>query len=545
MPEPHRPGSELDPLEREVVDHLFAQYPARGVGVGLHQFDGRLPEFTPAATTAWTAAADRLIARLAAAEDRGWPAGRRVDRFLLRLLLESPLFELRDLGVLERSPMYYVATISLTPYLVREYAPAPQRARAILRTLDAVPGYFENARHRLGASPPRPFVELAIGMATGLHAHFDDAAQFAAGAGLGPEVRRSTATAVASVKAFADWLRDEVLPRAVPEFALGAVRFQRLLFVGEGVEAPFEEVRRAGAADLARNRARLLTIAREEATTVADLIERVNVDHPAAAELIPTTRATVGEMKAFVRAKDLVAIPEPDAVRVAETPTFGRALSTASMDSPGPFETSVEGVYYVTPVDAAWTPAQQEMWLRSLNRAALLNTTVHEVYPGHYLQFMHARVAPGSLVRKVYSSNSFVEGWAHYTEQLAIEAGLGAPRREAEVVQILDALLRDCRLLSAIGLHTEGWSVERSSELFQREAHLERLPADREALRGTFDPVYFCYTLGKLAILNARAKTLESQFGGSLRRFHDTLLASGAPPVGLLETLLESASPPA
>jgi len=211
------------------------------------------------------------------------------------------------------------------------------------------------------------------------------------------------------------------------------------------------------------------------------------------------------------------------------------------MNPPGPFDVGeTDGIYYVTPVDASWTAERQEEWLRSLNDAMLRNITVHEVYPGHYLQFLHFRAKGSTLARRVYLSASFSEGWAHYCEQLAIEAGLGAGSPDAELAQIHDALLRDCRLIASVGLHTGGWTLKQATELFQREAHFETLPAEREAIRGTFNPEYFCYTLGKLAILDARSKLLASQFGGSLRAFHDRLLGFGCPPIGVLETLLSA-----
>jgi uncharacterized protein (DUF885 family) len=541
MSSPASPPSSLDAVEREVVDHVFRLQPGYAVGLGLHEYDGRLPDLAPAATLAWIDRADELLARLAELDDAAWPGGRRVDRFLLRLLLESPLFDLREARVLESNPMACLGSISLTPYLVRRYAPARDRVRAVVATLDGVPALLEAGRARLEPRLPRPLVEIALSIAANLPAHFAEGQQFADDAGLGSGVREPRERAEAAARGFASWLRERALPQSVPDFALGANRFQRLLFVREGIEAPFSEVRAAGAADLARNHRRLADIARAEGVPVSRLIDRLSADHPTATELLPTARALVEDVKQFVEAKRLVSVPASVAVRVDETPIFGRALSTASMDPPGPFDPSIEGVYYVTPVDDRWSPAQQEMWLKSLNRTILLTTTVHEVYPGHYLQYMHARAAPGSLARKVYQSNSFLEGWAHYTEQLTVEAGLGAPGPLYETGQILDALLRNCRLLSAIGLHTEGWSVERSVELFEREAHLERLPAEREAIRGTFDPGYFCYTLGKLAILGARTKMLQGHFGGDLLRFHDTLLATGAPPVGLLELLLETA----
>jgi uncharacterized protein (DUF885 family) len=531
--------TEFDALEREIVGHLFRLQPSYAVGLGLHDYDGRVPDLSTPATEAWALAADRLLGRLRGIEDASLPEPRRVDRFLLELLLESPLFDLREGRDLDRNPMSYVGTVSLTPYLVRDYAPVPQRVAAIVAILESVPSLLETGRRRLSGPLPKPFVELAVAIGGGLSAHFGEAEEFAARGDLAPKVAAARATAEAAVSAFLVWLRDECLPRATADFALGARRFQRLLFVREGIEVPIEEMRRAGAADLARNQARLDEIARAERASIDALLDRLSRDHPASSDVLATARQYVDETRRFVLDRDLASIPEPAVCRVEETPIWGRALSTASMNPPGPFDSGpIDGIYYVTPVDPKWTPAQQEEWLRSFNRSLLRNITVHEVYPGHYLQFLHFHQQPGSLARKVYLSPSFVEGWAHYTEQLAIEQGIGGASSAAEVAELHDALLRDCRLLASIGLHTQGMSLEDATQLFQREAHFERLPAEREAIRGTFNPEYYCYTLGKLAILNARSQLLASRFGGSLRAFHDAVLGFGCPPVGLLDSLL-------
>ena len=356
---------------------------------------------------------------------------------------------------------------------------------------------------------------------------------------MGSLVASARATAEASVTAFLAWLREECLARATGEFALGPHRYQRLLFVREGIEAPIEEVRRAGAADLARNQARLDEIAREEKVTLGELFQRMNRDHPAAADVLSTARAYVDETRNFVSDRELVTIPEPAVCRVEETPVWGRALSTASMNPPGPFDTGpIDGIYYVTPVDPAWSPVQQEEWLRSFNRSLLRNITVHEVYPATTCSSCISTAPRGASPGKVYLSPSFVEGWAHYAEQLAIEEGLRRESHSAEVAQLHDALLRDCRLLASVGLHTQGMTLPEATKLFEREAHFEHLPAEREAIRGTFNPEYFCYTLGKLAILNSRARFLKSRFSGSLKQFHDALLGFGCPPIGLLDTLL-------
>ena len=538
-------NDEFDVLEREVVDHVFELYPPSAVSLGLHGYDGRLPLSDRGATDRWLSEAATLEARLKNAGTTSLSEDRQIDRLLLELLLASPRFDLAELYEFDRNPMTYLAPLSLTSYIAREYAPVPQRVEGIIHILEAIPRYLEGGRRRLRAVLPKPFVSLAISMAQGLPSHFAEAEEFARRESptLGDRVSAPRATAEVALQKLRDDLETHYLPKANDAFAIGPKLYQRLLYVREGIERPFAEIERAGRADLERNQRRLEQIARESHTTIPGLLEQLKADHPTAANLIPTARSLVEGARRFVEEHALVTIPEGARVRVEETPAWGRSLSTASMESPGPFETSSgDGIYYVTPVDPAWTPKQQEEWLRSLNREMLANITAHEVYPGHYLQFLHLRRATGSLARKVYLSPSFVEGWAHYTEQLVIEEGFGAPGVHAEVAQLHDALLRDCRLLASIGLHTAGWTVAQATALIEKEAHFDHHPAEREAIRGTYNPEYFCYTLGKLAILEARGKFLRAKFGGALRGFHDTLLGFGGPPLGLFDRLFARAA---
>ena len=545
------PRDTLSSAEGEIIRHVFELQPGYAVFLGIHDYDGRMPDLTATATETWSRRAELLLERLGEIPSDELAPRRRYDRTLLQLLLESPLFDLRESRDLERNPMPYVGTISLTAYMVREYAPAASRVGAMRRVLEGVPWLLETARRRLEPRLPDPFVRLSIAMASGLKSHFDEAEEFArrAGPALEEELRRARPVAEKAVEEFLERLKSEYLPKVTGDFALGPERYQHLLWVREGSRTPFAEVLQAGRSDLARNQARLSEIAARlhPGTPVPQAIqasfEALYVRHPSAEQLVPRAREYVEETRRFLVEKDLATIPEPAVCRVEETPAYGRALSTASMNPPGPFDVAGdEGIYYVTPVDPEWTPERREEWLRSLNDSMLRNITVHEVFPGHYLQFLHFRRTASSLARKVFLSSSFAEGWAHYCEQLAIEAGLGKQSDDAELAQIHDALLRDCRLIASIGLHTQGWTVAQATELFRTEAHFETLPAEREAIRGTFNPEYFCYTLGKLAILDLRSKFLGPRFAGSLRAFHDTLLGFGCPPVGVLETLLTGAA---
>jgi uncharacterized protein (DUF885 family) len=541
----------LGDVEHRIVEHLFEFQPSYAVFLGLHEFDGRSPDLSSAGTDRWAVGADALLAELRRTDVARLSAARRLDATLLSLLLEGPLFDLRESRDLDRNPMSYVGAVSLTPYLVRDYAPAAARVESMLRILEAVPRLIEDGRRRLEPRLPEPFLRLALAMASGLPEHLNEGETFARTASptLGDRFHAARAAPEAAIADFVARLKDDWLPKSSDDFAIGPDRYQKLLWVREGIRTPFEEVLKAGRADLLRNQHRLADIAAQQkpgqpsAEAIDQVFESMYRDHTSAARLVPRAQEYVEETRRFVLDKGLVSIPEPAVCRVEETPVYGRALSTASMNPPGPFDThGDEGIYFVTPVDTAWTPARQEEWLRSLNESMLRNVTVHEVFPGHYLQFLHFRKNAGSLARKVYLSSSFAEGWAHYCEQLAIEAGLGAESYRAEVAQIHDALLRDCRLIASIGLHTQGWSLSQATQLFEKEGHFEPLPAEREAIRGTFNPEYFCYTLGKLAILDARAKFLAPGFQGSLKGFHDQLLGFGCPPVGVLDSLFAGAA---
>ncbi|MGC2034590.1 MAG: DUF885 domain-containing protein [Thermoplasmata archaeon] len=538
-------SADLSSLEDQVVEAVFDLQPTFAVFLGLHRYDGRLPDLSPAGTDRWVERARTLLGRLERFPVSDLPIPRRFDRTLLSLLLESAVFDLEDTHDYDRNPMIYVGQISLTPYLVRAYEPADERVRAMTQILEAVPEALEVGRKRLQPALPEPFLRLTFAIGGGLPSHFAEAQEFATGTSreLGIAFEKVRGPAEEAVSAYLGAMRQEYLPRSTSDFALGPARFQRLLWVREGIRSPFDEILERGRADLRRNQARLAEIAQGQRppVPVPDLLERLFREHPTAERLIPQARGYVDEVKRFVESRKLVSIPDGATCRVEETPTYGRATSTASMNPPGPFdEAGDEGIYFVTPVDPGWTPEQQEEWLRSFNSPMLRNITVHEVYPGHYLQFLHFRRSTHSLSRKAYLSTAFTEGWAHYCEQLSVEAGLGAGTAEQEAAQIHDALLRDCRLIASIGLHTQGMTLPEATALFQREAYFEELPAQREALRGTFNPEYFAYTLGKLAILDLRTKYLTTRFGGSLLRFHDQLLSFGCPPVGMLDELIET-----
>jgi uncharacterized protein (DUF885 family) len=530
----------LSPLETQIVEHVFLAVPSRAVSLGLHEYDGVVPDYSAEGTKRWAVTAKRLLDRLNEVAESDLTPPRQFDRTLLRLRLEGLLFDFEEWRELDRNPMVFLTEPTLTAYMVRDYAPVADRVTAIIRILNSVPVLLESARSRLERNLPRPFVTLAIQIGSGLPSHFEEGEAFAktCSTSLRDEARKARERATSAVLSFVEWLRNERLPYVNDDFALGRELFQRLLWVREGLTISVDEVRRRGLTDLRRNQDRLTEIARAEGVSADQLIARLNDNHPTPEQLLPLVRRITDDAREFVRRTNFVTIPEPELCHVRETPAWAHDLWSAAMNSPGPFEKAVDGVYWITAVDPAWTPAQKEEWMRTLNHSMLRNTTVHEVWPGHYLQRLHVRKTEQTLARKVWSSYSFAEGWAHYCEQAALEAGFGGGSTDAEVTQLHDALLRDCRLVVSIGMHTQGMSLADATRLLRTEGHLEELNAQREAIRGTYDPQYFSYTLGKLEILSVRSKYLASRFHSSLKAFHDSLLGFGTPPIGFLDALL-------
>jgi hypothetical protein len=532
-------------LEQRIVHQVLSLAPAGAVQLGLHQYDGLVPDLSEGSEERHCQAIRRLQQELEGVPEGELNPEARRDRGLLSLLLASDLFSLKDLHVLERFPLTYVEGLQLVPYLARPYAPPEVRARAMVRLLTGVPAVLAEGRRRLRDPLPAPLLSVSQAMTAGLVPHYAETERFIRGSAPGEltAYRKAREEADAAVEAFRGHLA-RAEGKATEDFALGPERFQRLLYVREGLTLPWEELRKRGESDLRRNQERLAELARQRDPPVspAEAIAELSRDHPSAETLLPEARTFTEELRHFVLEKGFVTLPTPEHCRVEETPPVSRAWTTASLDPPGPFETTThEGVYHITPVEESWEEQKKREWLESFNRPVLRNVTAHEVYPGHYLQLLHFRAHAKSLSRRCFLSGAFVEGWAHYAEQLVIEQGYGAGSPEAEMAQLHDALLRNCRLLASVDMHCRGRSLEEATTLFQREGHLARFPAEREALRGTFNPEYFCYTLGKLEILEARRRYREAHPSASLREFHDRLLALGAPPVGWISELLSGA----
>lgn len=356
------------------------------------------------------------------------------------------------------------------------------------------------------------------------------------------------------LRAFAAYLKEQKLPRAHARYALGRAKYARMLAAGEMISLPPVDLLRLGERELGREQARFALAARqmEPDRPPVEVFKAIQKDHPTAECLIADTAKNLEAIRRFLLEHRIVTLPADARAQAAETPQFLRATSFASMDTPGPFETkAAEAFYYVTPVEKDWPPAQKEEWLTAFNYYTTDVVSIHEAYPGHYTQFLCLNASPATKVEKIFNSYAFIEGWAHYAEQMMIEEGFGVPaasgslpdpaRQAAKyrLAQSDEALLRLCRLCVSIKIHCQGMTVEQATRFFQDNCYYEEKTARSEALRGAFDPEYLYYSLGKLEFLKLR-EDYRKQKGTSFtpQTFHDEVLRHGAPPLRLLREVL-------
>ena len=349
------------------------------------------------------------------------------------------------------------------------------------------------------------------------------------------EFRQSNAEAEAAMRSLATFFADN-RASASDDFALGEAKFARMLMATERVTTPLGQVEAAGRADLERNLA-----AMKEACAVllpgkpiSACVAKVEHNKPAGGALAGARRE-LDELRSFIEAKEVVSVPGTEQALVNNAPPYNRA-NFAYIDIPGPYEKGLSSVYYISPPDPSWSAQAQRDYLPG--RARLLFTSVHEVWPGHFLQFLHSN-RKGSIANRVFVSYAFAEGWAHYGEEMMWEEGLGAGDAETHVGQLLAALLRNVRFVCAIGVHTHGMALAECERLFREQAYADEGSARQQAARAAYDPAYLNYTMGKLMIRKLRADWTGSRGGrAAWRAFHDQFLSYGGPPIPLVRAAM-------
>ena len=539
----------------------FPQNPSVATLDGIHKYDAELEEYSKAGVESQIRVLREYEAKVKNFSAAGLWLVDEADRKILLGQIRSELLTKGTLRPLEKNPDVYSGGVTNSVYLlmIRKFASPDERLRSVVAREKKIPGILQLARENL-KNPARVSTGIAIEQLPGIIGFFEKDVPAAFTDAQDQEVRaafaKSNADAIAALQAYLDWLKSDLLARSNGDFRIGGENFSKKLHYEEMVDTPLDRLVEIGLADLRKNQAEFQRIAKEldPQKTPDAVLKDLAAMHPAPEELLAAFRGTFDGLIAFIEQKKVITIPSGPRPILQETPPFARATTTASMDTPGPFETiAKESFFNVTLPAPGDSPAGIASLMAGFNIGTIVSTSTHETYPGHYMQYLWTPRAPSKL-RKVFSANTNVEGWAHYCEQMMLDEGYGQPgtgakdAREARYIrlgQLQDALLRDARFVVGIRMHTGKMSFAEAKEFFVKEGYQSAKIAEIESKRGTSDPTYLYYTLGKLQILKLREdyqKKVGAEF--TLGKFHDEFMGQGFPPIAVVRrTLLGDDSP--
>ena len=555
------PATNNDKTFALLAEQYFDQYyfkfiPTQGTAAGFHQYDNQLEDYSRASIDKQIATLKNFQKLAASIDVKQLSAAVRVDQWLLLNDMNARLLALENIRPWEKNPDQYSSNVTNSIFVIvaRTFAPPAQRLKSVIAREKQIPAVFQAARQNL-KNPPPIYVDVAIEQIPGIISFFQkdvpEAFKDVKDQALLAEFKASNQKVMDELKGYQQWLEKELKPNAHGDFRIGADNYSKKLLYDEDVDIPLDRLMEIGMANLRLNQQAFKDAAAkiDPSKTPQQILAELEKDHPAPDKLLQTFRDTLGGLKDFLSQHHIVKLPSEVLPIVEETPPFQRALTFASMDTPGPFEkVAKEAFFNVTLPEPSWSTKEVEEHMAGFNRGTVISTAVHEVYPGHYTQFLWVPYAP-SKVRKLLGCSSNAEGWAHYSEQMMLDEGYGrTPGVDQEhdtaflklrLGQLQDALLRNARFIVGIQMHTGKMTFDQGVEFFEKEGYQSHMNGLRETKRGTSDPTYLYYTLGKLEILKLRDDYKKKIGAGfTLEKFHNELLKQGFPPIKLIRDLM-------
>lgn len=525
--------------------------PQAAVSLGFHQYDKGVTDYGKSSLDGELKRLKAYRDSLLTVDTASLSSRAFIDYRILRSAIDNEIFNFEDMQVYSKNPMTYAQAVDINTYIKRDFAPLEERVGSIIAVEKQLPALYANAKANLDDSLAKPYIGMAVEIAKG-NAGFLSGDLLTALAPVKNDTlmaafRTANQAAIAATDDFVHWLQTDKLPKAHLHYALGEERYRKFLVNNEMITLFPAKILEIGMAELKREQAVFNAAAHliNPNKSPVDVYHDMEKEHPSADSLIPDSKKHVESIRQYLIDHQIVTMPSPVRIQVRETPLYARETSTASCDVPGPFETkATEAYYYITPVDPKWTAKQKEDWLASFNYYTTDVVTIHEAYPGHYTQFLHLNASNATRIEKIFSSYAYVEGWAHYTEKMMLDEGYGnngdpVTAAKYRLAQSGDALLRICRLCVSIRTHCQGMTVDEATKFFMDNWYQGDKPSRQEALRGTFDPGYLFYTLGKLEILKLRADYRQQEGAAySLKTFNDAMMDNGMPPIRLMREIL-------
>ncbi len=546
--EPAQPVPTFPAFVDEYYRAAFAWDPMQATYAGVHDSDDKLADLSAGAVAKRAEHLKKQHAALTAIRAGKLSDAEAIDAEVLDSAIRAELLELETVKDWKRNPVGYLSkpAESIDLLMKRTFAPPAERLKLIVARLKAAPALLAAMKANV-ENPPKEFADLALIVAKGSVSFFKDDlppwAKTAAGddAKLLAEFEAANKPVIAAFESAAVWVEKELLPKAKGSYAIGAEAYAKKLEYEEMVDIPLPKLLEIAEATLKRDREDFAATAAkiDPKKTPAQVLATLTDDMPKPDDLVAATRGTIERTRKFLIDKKIVTVPSEVRPTIAETPAFMRTGGFASMDTPGAYETkATEAFYYVTPPEKEWDNMRKLEHMRQFNRTALDVITIHEAYPGHYLQFLNAKQYP-TKVRKLYTCGTNVEGWAHYTEQMMIEEGYGDNDPKVRLAMLSEALLRDCRYVVGIKLHTAGWTVEDGKKFFVEQGYIEPEVGFQESRRGTYNPTYLYYTLGKLQIYKLRTDVKKAKGQAfELQAFHDEFVRQGGLPIKLIRKIM-------
>ena len=547
-------GSAWDRLVDQFFDDLyFPFHPTAATSAGFHRWDKQLEDYSRAGVDAEAKALKSMRPKFESFDVKTLSPEQQADRQLVISAIDSALLELENIRSWQKNPDVYSSGITNSVFTImsRKFAPPEDRLRSVIARERLMPKVFDHARENL-ENPPKVYTDIALLQLPGIVGFFQKDVPEAFTAVKDPallaEFKTTNQAVIAALEGYEKWMRSDLLPRSNGDFRIGAENYRKKLLYDEMVDTPLDQLLKLGYENLRHNQQQFKEVAAkiDPNKTPQQLLEEMQKDYPPPDKLLQTVRESLDDIRRFIIRKGIVDIPSPVLPIVEETPPFARALTFASMDTPGPYEQKAKEAYFNVTLPASdLKPEQVAQFMAQFNYNTLISVETHEAYPGHYVQFLWVQHAP-SKVRKLIGSASNAEGWAHYCEQMMLDEGYGqdgtAPSVKEDqkalklrLGQIQDALLRNARYLVGIQMHTGKMTLDEAVDFFVKEGYQSRVVGQTEAKRGTSDPTYLVYTLGKLEILKLRddyKKKMGAKF--SLKEFHDDFLKQGFPPVKII-----------
>ena len=529
-------------LAKQAIDDRLRRNPSAATDLGVHAYDHQIEDLSRPAVAAESNALAALRTSVSAIDPATLSADAQLDREQILRAFDAGILADDVIRPWATNPDTYSSAVTNGAYVVmkRPYAPAAERLRALIDRENRMPGLLAEARRNL-VNPPRIYTDIAIEQIDGNISFFrkDVPAAFkdVTDAALRAAFRTSNDAVIAALGEYKAFLKTDLLPRSTGSYAFGAETYRRALAASDMIDLPLDRLLAIAERDRQANELAFQNTAKkiDASKPAGAVLASLQGHHPPAAALLKTTQDMLDSLRQFIVAHQIITVPPSEPAHVKETPPFLRSTTSASMDTPGPFEPAkLEGFYNMTLPDPRWNAAEQADFMRQWYDAAIANVSVHEVYPGHYVQFLYAKQFP-SDVRRVYGANTNSEGWAHYCEQMMLDEGFHADDPGYRLAQLQDALLRDVRFIVGIKLHTQGMTVQEATTLFETEGHQPRPVAVSEAKRGTTDALYGYYTMGKLMILKLRDDyKAKAGSGYTLQGFHDAFIKLGPLPLPLI-----------